>query len=528
MSNYNAGIDYDAARNYNDVPTGFARYQVLVDWNNDGDYSDTHEEISDDVLSITSEIGRDFSSQLTGKARAGSLEIIVKNNTGKYSPFNASSDLAGTLVPNRPIQWAVTVPTETTIWTGYIESIIPSVEKGPHTTATIRAFGIFKKFATTDARVPMKTSRATGAAIGDVLDAVGWGAGLRTLDTGQTTMTRFFGSGKALNLMRQVEATEAGFIRETKDGKIDVEYRHHRVTSANSNTSQATFADDGTGFSYTGIRQEDSMGLVYNEFLSPVSIFTVASVATLWTHPLATTSGTAPALEAGEVIEVVAEYPTPIAGNNVVGVDAWTTLAATTDYLANAAANGTGTNYTSSLGIALTKASTTMEIQITNNASVKVYLTKLQARGTAVTVSDPATMKAEDATSQTAYGLRTYPRGYEAKWIPTQEEAKNWALQNLSAHKDPTAVLTLQFSANQSGDGLTEALTRDISDRVTVKASANAKLGLNRDFYVESIRHNVTAGGAHTTVYGLSDTAGFAGFWVIGSSALGRDTRITY
>ena len=196
MTNYNAGLDYDAARNYNDVPTGFARYRVLVDWNNDGDYSDTNEEISDDVLSITSTMGRNFASQLTGKASAGSLEVTVKNNTGKYSPFNASSDLAGNLVPNRPIQWAVTVPTETTIWTGYIESIIPAVQKGAYTTAKIKAFGIFKKFATTDTRVPMKTSTATGAAIGDVLDSVGWGAGLRTLDTGQTTMTRFFGSGK--------------------------------------------------------------------------------------------------------------------------------------------------------------------------------------------------------------------------------------------------------------------------------------------------------------------------------------------
>ena len=194
---YNGQYDYDAARNYNDVPTGFARYLVQVDWNNDGDYTDTYEDISDDVLSITSTMGRNFASQLTGKASAGSLEITVKNNTGKYSPFNTTSELTGNLVPNRPIQWAVTVPTAATIWTGYIESIIPAVEKGPHTTAKIRAFGIFKKFATTDARVPMKTSRVTGAAIGDVLDAVSWGAGLRTLDTGQTTMTRFFGSGKA-------------------------------------------------------------------------------------------------------------------------------------------------------------------------------------------------------------------------------------------------------------------------------------------------------------------------------------------
>ena len=528
MAVYDISLDYDVARNYDDVPTGFARYLVQVDWNNDGDYSDANEDITDDVLEVVSTIGRNFASQLTGKASAGTLEVTVKNDTGKYSPFNTSSALTGNLVPNRTIQFAATIPSVTTIWSGYIESIIPSVQKGPYTTAQIKAFGIFKKFATTNARVPMKTSRATGAAVGDVLDAISWGAGLRDIDTGQTTMTRFFGSGKALNIMQEVAATEGGFIRETKDGKIAFEDRYHRLSSANSKTSQATFADDGTAFSYLGIRQEDSMSLLYNEFQSPVSTFTTASVATVWTHPLANTNGAAPGLEAGEVIEIIAEYPTPSAAVNAVAIDAWTTPAATTDYLANGAANGTGTNYTSSLAFTLTKAATTMVMQITNNAAVKVFLTKLQARGTGVTISDPATMKASDATSQTAYGIRTFPRGNEAKWIPTQEEAKSWALQNLSSHKQPTAVLTLSYSANQSGDGLTEALTRDISDRVTIKASANAKLGLNRDFYVESIRHRVTAGGAHQTTYSLSDTAGFSGFWVVGSSALGLDTRLTY
>jgi hypothetical protein len=89
-------------------------------------------------------------------------------------------------------------------------------------------------------------------------------------------------------------------------------------------------------------------------------------------------------------------------------------------------------------------------------------------------------------------------------------------------------VVQISYSANQSGAVLTKALTLDVSDRVTVKASAKAKLGLNRDFYIESITHQIKAGGAHQTSYSLSDTAGFAGFWVLGTSALGRDTRLTY
>ena len=529
MPNYNAALSYDVARAWDGVPTGFGRYELYVDWNNDGDFSDANEDITDDVLEITCKRGRDFASQLTGKAVAGTMEVSLRNDAGKYSPFNASSALAGSLLPNRKIQLKTSLPTATTIWTGYIEQIQPEVQKGAYTTAKIHALGIFKKFATTDVSVPKQTSIRTGAAIGAVLDAASWGASDRTIDTGETTITRFhFDGGKVLTALRQIEATESGFIRETTDGKIEFEDRRHRLTATASKTSQATFADDGTGFSYMGVRQEDAMSLVYNEFRCSVSTYTVGSLAALWTHPLASTSGTAPLIKAAEAITIRAEYPNITSASNVVGVDTWTTPVATTDYLANAASNGTGTNYTSSLNIGVSKASKTMEITITNNASVDVYLTKLQARGTPITISDPFTIKAEDSTSQTTYGVRTFPRPVEAKWVPTQEEAKSWCLQNLGAHKDPTPVMQLAFNANKSGDTLTQALTRDISDRITVKASTNAKLGINRDFYIESVSHKITAGGLHQTSYTLSDTAGFSGFWVLGSSALGRDTRLTY
>ena len=59
-------------------------------------------------------------------------------------------------------------------------------------------------------------------------------------------MTKYYFSGKALSALRQVESTEAGFIRETNDGKIAFEDRHFRLTNTKSKTSQATFADDGT------------------------------------------------------------------------------------------------------------------------------------------------------------------------------------------------------------------------------------------------------------------------------------------
>tara|TARA_Y100000593_G_C4307846_1_gene336691 strand:+ start:1346 stop:2935 length:1590 start_codon:yes stop_codon:yes gene_type:complete len=525
---YDKAIDYDASIKYDDIRAGFAKYNVYVDWNNDGDFSDSNEDISADVRSVTAKLGRNFASQLTGEAVAGDMTVVVRNETGKYSPFNTSGALYGNLVPNRKIQFSSYYPSVTILWTGFIESINPEVTTNKEQTATITAKGAFRRFAQQNVRVPMSTSTATGTAIGAVLDAAGWPSSDRSIDTGETTMTRFFYTGTALRGLRQIEHTEAGFVKETKDGKIAFEDRHHRLETATSNTSQATFADDGSGLSYQNIKQEDAMGLVYNEFLSPISVYTVASVATLWTHPLATTSGTAPSLEDGEVITLLAEYPNETSANNVIGVDAWTTPAATTDYLANTAADGTGTNKTSDLSISTVKTAKNMEITITNGAGVKIYLTKLQARGTAVTISEPVTIKTADAASQTKYGKRTYPRSDEAKFVPTQEEAQDWCLQSLNAHKEPTATLNLHYNANVSNNTLAEALARDISDRVTIKANDKVKFGISRDFYVEAITHRIGEGGVHNVSYQLSDTGGFAGFWVVGKSALGIDTRLTY
>ena len=529
MVDFDASIDYDASHiEYADVPVGFARYQVLVDWNNDGDFADTNEDITDDVLQLTSRMGRNFASQLTGDAVAGSLEVNLNNNGGKYSPFNASGALYGNLLPNRKIQFASYYPSAVTLWSGFIESIQPEVEEGPHTIATLIAHGAFKKFATMTARVPQQTSEKTGDTIGEILDAVSWAGADRDLDDGQTTMTRFFASGNSLTAMREVEATEAGFLHETKDGKVAFEDRHHRLDTSTSTTSQATFADDGTGFGYIGISHADAMSLLYNEFTAPVTLYTTGSVAVLWTHPLAKTTGSAPALQPGESVEFIASYPNETtATDGAVSVDAWTTPASSTDYTTNAASNGTGTDYTSSLTVSVSKASKTMIITVTNGNANVAYLTKFQSRGTPIT-AQTVTMRAKDTTSQTTYGVRSFPRESEAKWTPTQEEANNWCLFNLAAHKDPTATVTLTYSANQSTTALAEAMERDLSDRVTVKASSRAKLGLSRDFFVESIIHRIIAGGGHMVTLGLSDSGGFTGFWVLGTSALGQATRFTY
>ena len=529
-SGYDASISYDASKSYDGTVAGFASYIVSVDWDNDGDFTDANSNVTDNVLSVQTSQGRALASQLTGNAVAGLCEITLKNNDGKYSSFNTSSALSGNILPNRAVKVEATSPSAEVLFYGYLESIVPSVDATGNNTATLLALGPLKRFATTNVSVPSATTVRTGASITAILDAVGWSASARTIATGKSTIPRFYAGNKnALALLREVEATEGGFIREGKDGKIIFEDRQHRYTATKCTTSQATFSDaSGASMSYTDIVQRDPMDFIYNKFVSEVRTETVGSLATLWTHPFATTGGDAPKIEVGETVTIIAEYPNEYTADNQTSVNAWTTSAATTDYLTNTAQNGTGTNTTGSMTIANVKKSTTMEIKITNGHTADVYLTKLQARGTPVTASSIVKIMAEDSTSQTLYGLKEYPTGAEAKWIGTQEEANNWSRYHLSAFKDPTANISISVNANASVDTMTEALTLDVSDRVTVTASTRAKLGLSRDFYIETLKHTITAGGKHDVSMDLSDTEGYSGFWVLGTSRLGEGTRLAY
>ena len=507
-----------------------ATYKLQVDWNNDGDWGDTGEEIDmGRVRGITCSFGRDRASQLTGKSKAGTLRATLDNRSGDYNQFNSSSPIYGNILPGRPVRLLGTSTTQSdqAIWQGYLVRITPQVFLGGDATAILEATGPLGQINLDQIDVAMATSQRTDQVVDDILDAAGWGAGssYRTLDTGKTTITRYWKSATyTVPALQEVESTEGGFIRESKSGQIVFDNRHHRLAGVGL-TSQATYSDaSGAARVYSGLTMDDPLPHIFNIFQTDVQTYTTASVAVLWT--LSETGASSPPISPGVARTWIARYPTSASANNARGVNAWTTTAATTDMLGNTAADGSGTNVTASIGISVSKSSETMEITLTNNTSATAYITKLQARGTAITADDPASIKQEDATSQTAFGKRTWPS--RTKFIPDTGEALDWADFNLSIYKDPTAVLQLSYFANKDTNSLNEMLDRDISERVTVVADNTADLSINRDFFIEAVNHQISADRLHQVTYLLSDAIQFSDFWVLNTSALGTQTRLAY
>ncbi len=506
------------------MPT--ATYQCLVDWTGSGLFDGPYDDITADVKEAAWSIGRDYASQLTGRSMAGSAWLLVKNYEGRYSSFKTASPIYGLVLPARLMKIRMTVAGVTvTEWQGFLDTVEPQPRLGGSNQAVVRGIGPLGLMERADISVAVQTGILTGAAVGAILDGAGWPAADRVIDVGQTTMTRWWTSGdvSALYALREVEATESGFIRETKDGKIGFEDRHHRLVSPHT-SSVATYTDDPAGtLRYQPPRQMDPLKEIFNVVQASVQTYSTGVLAVLWSL------AAVPAIGASDTLTLWPTYPnsSSVNASSLDGVGSWETPVATTDYTANSAADGSGTDLTGSLSVAVTKFATAMKVVITNNAATAAYLTKFQARGTPIVANAPIPVSDDDAASQAKYKLRTYPS--PGRFIPTIEEANDHVRYHLSIRKSPQPVLTIPCSANRSAAQLSDAQNRDVSDRVTVVATGQTDLGINGDFFIEGIRHRVSKGGhVHTYEMDLSPTEGYGGFWVWGVSTMGETTRFGY
>ena len=313
-------------------------------------------------------------------------------------------------------------------------------------------------------------------------------------------------------------------FREKPNGDVRFEDRHARLKSPHT-VSQATFSDAvGATLGYMDPQQLDPLPNIFNRFPIDIVTYTVGALATLWTHP--ETGASSPTLAPGETKTFTACYPTPAAATDAVAVDAWTTPASSTDYTANSASDGSGTDLTSDIGVVVTKTAQTMEMQLTNNGSTFAFVTLLKARGTPVTRNDPVRMLAEDTSSQTTHGQRTFsPR---EQFVPDTVEGQDWCEFNLSIYKDPIPIVQIVVEMNRDHSHLVKVLSRDVSDRITLVATGGAGLGINEDFFIESVSHVVDDARVHRVTWRLSPASGYSNFWQLGTSKLDTETVLAY
>lgn len=511
-----------------------ATWQLRVDWDGDGTFGTSDEDLSDKILGpLTTQIGRNFPSQLSGKAVVGRLSAVLYDPNGTYVTTNPSSTLFGNIVPKRKVELRTTSPSNAVVWTGQLSNINPRKNgPGARQEAVLEAVGVLHEIASQDVRVAIQEDVRTDEAVAVVLDAVDFPTADRLLSTGKTTMTRWWvDDNDALNALRQVEATESGFLHETKAGEIAFRDRHYRL-SGTIQTAVGTWEDSATAsVRFNRVDLRNPLRHIYNDFNASVQITEpAASSGTLWVNDLATATGTtAPSIPASSTLEVWARYPNASSTLEAFAVDNWITPAAGTDYIVTSDQAGTGDTLSGSVAVAVTKFANSMKMTFTNNSTGTGFFTKMEARGTGLNQKDAVRVSASDATSQGTFGTLTFPRGDSARFVPTVEEGLDWCKYNLAVYKQPIPILSVQFNPVESTAVMNEVLARDLNDKVRIIGTAESGFNIDGEFYIEAIRHQVAQGGfQHRVLFDVSPAGEFTPFWVLGFGTLGTTTRLAY
>ena len=450
---------------------------------------------------------------------------LGSNGLVMYVKFNESSGTAiedSTGITADGTATAVTFKSAG-IWYGYLNDIVPVPSQRGRKLAMLEAFGALAQFTEENVELPMATNIASGDVFDDILDELGWPAADRDVDTGKSTFARFWSKSiSALKLMRSVVKSENGFIVEDRNGDIRFEDRHRRLLAPHT-VSQATFDDAAAStLKYHNPVQQNPRLFIRNSFTVDIRQYTVGSLAVLWTLP--ETAANSPMLAPGEFRDFKAIYPVADSPSEDVGVDAWTTLVDSTDYEANTQSGGGGTDVSSDIGVTLVvKRGNSMSFRLTNNGAVSAFITLLQARGTPVAQSDPIPMISEDAASIVLFKKRSFD--LSEHFLSSSQDGQDWCDYNVAIFATEIPIIDVELLGNTSLVHMEASKLLDISDRVTFKGLTQAtQLGLNEDFFIETIAASMGEDQLLHTKYTLTPASGYSGFWILGTSELDTGT----
>jgi len=202
----------------------------------------------------------------------------------------------------------------------------------------------------------------------------------------------------------------------------------------------------------------------------------------------------------------------------------------TTDYLFFENRDGTGEDRTAQLAVTADYGSNTAAVEVLNSGTAGTnrtvfdgWLTKLQLRGKGVYSFEPMILEASDDTIR----KRIYGEAVVAYDMPYQnslEVGLDIAHYILNRSKLPaTKVEAVTFLANESDTLMTQALAREISDRVGFSESVTGVSALVEPagFYINEIAFDMRTAGSIRCTWRLipADTETF---WILGTAGFGE------
>lgn len=198
---------------------------------------------------------------------------------------------------------------------------------------------------------------------------------------------------------------------------------------------------------------------------------------------------------------------------------------ATTDYQANAAADGSGADLTGNISVAATFGSTGATLVVSNNGGTDAYIRKLQVRGVGLYDYDQQSALASDAASRAKFNDKTL--NVDLAYVSDPVVAQTIANTILNAWKNPFGFAkTVSFQCD-TNTKLLAACSLEVGDRITVGESVT---GIAADFFIAGVRWDMRPSAWITCTWLLSPASFVPVGWrlgVAGASELGVTTTLS-
>ena len=297
----------------------------------------------------------------------------------------------------------------------------------------------------------------------------------QSIETGLDTYPYAFdnvGDGmRAGALIRDIVLSSRGVFFAKGDGTAKYVTRQSRAVAG----SVATF----TNATLVDVVAPSTLDVIFNRVRVTIHPKTVDTAATtvLWAQ-----TGTAPLLTPGSSMTIWGSYYDANQEKRLIGGTAQVTpIVSTTDYLGNAAADGSGADRTANLTITTTAFASTVKFLVENTGATDTYVTKLQIRGKGIYDDGPRTF--ESFSTQT-YGDR--PLDLD---MPYQDDpgVGRDAATYIRAQFDNLSnqVNELEFVASKTSALFSQAMLREPSDVVTVSETVTGLASI--DAIIQSV-----------------------------------------
>ena len=512
-------------------------FSVLIDTSNNGTYST---DVSSYIHSINWQLG--FSNPYDPVCRDSTATITLRNDGQKFSPESAS--VFSGLTKDRRVKITsndgVTTRNQTIV---IIDDIKPLADINGTRIAYLYCSSFVTAAQSSESFVPVQVNVTSDVALSAVLNNGAvyppgmpqrWQLGVNgqseldsTTILGATTDYLIAETGKAtfgyigdnwekgvsvLGAIRDVCGREYGRFFLDRSGLCNFYNRSHFITSTAviatfSNTMIAVDYDWGKEvINSVKVKSRTRKVGVSPEVLARLDNSTLVLASTSFTIGMNYADLTSSGARIG--------------GMNLIPP------VRTTDFTANSAADGTGSDYTSSVSTTISEKGSRVEVTFTNAATVDVYIQAgAQVRGTAIRDFGEVAYTSNNTSSQSLYRYKPYTYNFETDNVADAIAIADYIASSRGTPRGQAKSITVD--PNASAALLTQCLPLTIGDRVTVTESQTNSA---TDYFIISETHSMS-GDVNTwrITYGL-EPAGAYLYWnlgVVGFSELDTTTVLS-